>query len=340
MIGLTQGFHRSWVTLLALLGLLVGPGTLFSQDTESVLATFPVPGTVIDADDGTPLQYAVVGIPELGAWALSEADGSFNLEVTSPGIYSLVVVKRGWYLLDTDASLPGQGPLEIQLFKEQEDDPVGQGRLVGRVFDESSGNPVSKATVRITPTDQTARTDSRGRFIISGISAGAVLMEIERRGTTLRTDTLATLPGVTLAVEIGLSSDPAEKPDVAVEVWPRYLESVGFYRRAEGSRGNRFGRLFLEEQGRNRLADIIQAAVPGLRVEMGRMGRRVVTTRANAGGRCTMGIYLDNAPLPGFDIDTYPLDWVEALETYERMDVPFEYNNSCGVILLWSRRSE
>lgn len=53
-----------------------------------------------------------------------------------------------------------------------------------------------------------------------------------------------------------------------------------------------------------------------------------------------MGIYLNNAPMPRFDIDTFPLEWVEAFETYERMDVPFEYNDSCGVILIWSRRPE
>jgi hypothetical protein len=302
--------------------------------------TFSVPGTVVDADDGTPLQYAVVGVPELGAWSLSEADGSFSLDVSSPGIYQMVVVKRGWYLLDSDVNLTGQEPLQIQLFKEQEDDPLDQGRLVGRVLDESSGNPVSNATIRLTPTGQSARTDSRGRFIISGISVGAVLMEIERRGTTLRSDTLATLPGVTLAVEVALPSDPSAKPAVSVEVWPRYLESVGFYRRAESGRGNRFGRIFLQEQNRNRLSDVIQAAVPGLRAEQGRFGYRAVTARSNSGGRCAMGIYLDNAPMPRFDIDTYPLDWVEAFETYERMDVPFEYSNSCGVILIWSRRPE
>ena len=329
-----------WVgpVLSALLGLMAVPTLLFSQAPETDQEAFAVPGRVLDAEDGTPLQYAVVGIPELGSWALSDAEGSFDLQVASPGIYQLVVVKRGWYLADPDVNLAGPSPLEVRLFKEQEDDPVGVGRLVGRVFEEGSGRAVSNATVRISPTDQQARTDSRGRFIISGISAGAVLVEVERRGNLLRTDTLATFPGVTLAVQIGITDDPAAKPNVAVEIWPRYLESVGFFRRAESRAGNRFGRIFLEQQSLARLSDIIPSAVPALRAETGRFGRRVITARAPGGGRCEMGVYLDNSPMPGLDIDTLPIEWIEAFETYERLEVPAGYFDSCGVILIWSRR--
>jgi hypothetical protein len=335
----TEQSSRVGPILLALVVLMAYPTILISQAPETSQEAFAVPGRVVDADDGTPLQYAVVGIPELGSWSISDAEGSFDLQVAAPGIYQLVVVKRGWYLADPDVNLAGPSPLEVRLYREQEDDPVGVGRLVGRVFEEGSGRAISNATVRISPTNQEARSDSRGRFIISGISAGAVLVEVERRGNLLRTDTLATFPGVTLAVEIGITDDPAAKPNVTVEVWPRYLESVGFFRRAEGRAGNRFGRIFLEQQGRSRLSDIIQNAVPALRAETGRFGRRVITARASGGGRCEMGVYLDNSRMPGLDIDTLPIEWIEAFETYERMDVPAGYYDSCGVILIWSRRS-
>jgi len=339
MTRVTQDNRLGGIALLTFLGLMVGPAPILAQESASSSDAFTVPGKVTDADDGTPLQYAVVGIPELGAWSLSGADGSFSLDVAAPGVYRFVVVKRGWYLADADMTVTGPSPLEVKLYKEKEDEPVGPGRLVGRVFEAGSGKAVSNATVRITPTNQQARTDSRGRFLISGISSGAVLVEVERRGAVVRTDTLATFPGVTLAVDIGIPAEAAAKPQVAVEVWPRHLEAVGFYRRAEGRRGSQFGRRFLEERRAGRLSDVIQNAVPALRAETGRLGRRVVTARGSGGNRCAMGIYLDHSPMPGFDIATYPVDWVEAFETYERADVPFEYDHPCGVILIWSRRA-
>jgi hypothetical protein len=320
--------------------LLAGPGQVRSQEPVASQDAFTVPGTVSDAQTGDPLQYAVVGFPELGAWGLSDADGAFSLVVPAVGTYQLVVVKRGWYLADHQITLAGPQTLDIQLYPEEKGDAVGPGRLVGRVLQAGSSRPVSGATVRISPTNQETRTDSRGRFLISGISAGAIRVEVDRRGSTLRTDTLAAFPGVTLAVEIAVSDDPSTRPDVVVEVWPQYLESVGFLRRAESRRGNRFGRAYLEDRGSSsRLSDIISSAVPSLRAEPGRFGNRVLTTRATGGGRCALGIYLDNSYMPGFDIDSYPVSWVEAFETYEGLDVPMEYNHPCGVVLLWTRGS-
>jgi hypothetical protein len=320
--------------------LLAVPGHLRSQEPVASPDAFTVPGTVSEAETGDPLQYAVVGFPELGAWSLSDADGSFSLVVPAVGTYQLVVVKRGWYLADHQVTLSGPQTLDVQLYPEQEGDAVGPGRLVGRVLQADSRRPVSGATVKISPTGEEARTDSRGRFLISGISAGAIQVEVDRRGTTLRTDTLAAFPGVTLAVEIAVSDDPSARPDVVAEVWPQYLESVGFLRRAEFQRGNRFGRAYLDDRSSSSgLSDIISSAVTSLRAEPGRFGNRVLTTRATGGGRCALGIYLDNSYMPGFDVDSYPVSWVEAFETYEGLDVPMEYNHPCGVVLLWTRGS-
>ena len=333
--------HRGTVAFLAGLSLLlIGPPPALSQEEAAASPdAFTVPGKVADAETGDPIQYAVVGIPELATWSLSEADGSFSLDVAAAGTYHLVVVKRGWYLAGAEVTLTGPKELIINLYKEEEGDPVGSGRLVGRVIEAGSGKAVSGANVRITPTNQQTKTDSRGRFIVSNISAGAVLVEIERKGNVLRTDTLVTFPGVTLGVEIGVSDDPSTKPQTTVEVWPQYLESMGFYRRAESRRGERFGRVFLDEQrSTSRLTDIIDSAVISLRAETGRFGNRVITARGSGGDRCALGIYLDGSYMPGFDIDTFPLDALEAFETYERFDVPPEYADPCGVILLWSRR--
>jgi len=317
--------------------LLICPMALGAQDAPAAAPAFTVTGTVLDAEDKSPLQYTVIGIPELGAWDISEADGSYSLQLSAPGMYRLLAIKRGWYLAESPVTFAGPAAVNVELFKEQEDDPVGPGRLVGRVFDVGNDRGISNIDVKITPTNQETRTDSRGRFLISGISAGAILVEVEGRGYPLRTDTLVAVPGLTLAADIGVSKDGAERPPLTVEVYPQYLESVGFYRRAENPRGHRFALAFMESQGTRRMSDVVDNAVNTVRIEPLRM-RRVPTVRGSGGERCALSIWYDGNPMPGFDIDMLSADQIMAFEVYERMDTPLEYRDPCGVILLWSRR--
>jgi hypothetical protein len=68
--------------------LLTGPRPASSQEEQVASPdAFTVPGKVTEADSGEPIQYAVVGIPELASWSLSEADGSFSLNVAASGTY-------------------------------------------------------------------------------------------------------------------------------------------------------------------------------------------------------------------------------------------------------------
>jgi hypothetical protein len=327
---------RFWAAVAAA-ALLGGPIALAAQDAAVASTSFTVTGSIRDTEDKTPLQYAVIGIPEMGSWDLSKADGSFSLELSAPGMYRLLVIKRGWYLAESTVTIAGPAPIDVQLFKERAEDPVGPGRLVGRVFDAANDRGLSGITVRVTPTNQETRTDSRGRFLISGISAGALLVEVSGRDYAPRADTLVAIPGITLAAAIGVSKDRAQRPPLTVEEYPRYLESVGFYRRAETPRGARFALAFMESQGTRRMSDVVSNAVTSVRIEPIR-SRRVLTVRGSGGDRCALGIWYDGNPMPGFDVDMLSADQIMAFEVYERMDVPLEYRDSCGVLLLWSRR--
>lgn len=317
--------------------LLGGPVALGAQDAPAATDAFTVTGSVVDSEDRTPLQYAVVGIPELGSWDLAEADGSFSLPIAAAGTYRLLVIKRGWYLAENMVSLAGPVGVTVELFKESADDPVGPGRLIGRVLDAGNQRGISNINIKVTPTDQTTRTDSRGRFMISGISAGAILVEVEGRGYGPRADTLVAVPGVTLAAEIGVSKDGAQRPPLKVEEYPQYLESVGFYRRAESPRGYRFALAYMDSQGTRMMSDVVSFAVTSVRKEFVR-SQRVLTIRGSGSEQCALGIWYDGNPMPGFDIDMLSADQIMAFEVYGGFDVPLEYRDPCGVILLWSRR--
>lgn len=56
------------------------------------------------------------------------------------------------------------------------------------------------------------------------------------------------------------------------------------------------------------------------------------------GRSCPLAVYVDGIRAPGFDLNSLPPDAVEALEVYQRVNVPAEYSHSCGVVLIWMRR--
>ncbi len=293
-------------------------------------------GQVVDSRDQTPLQYAVVGFPELRAWGLSDENGDFEISLSESGTYTFLVIKRGFYFVNTPISLSGEASIVAELDPEDEDNPVGPGRLMGRVLDVDGGGPMGGVRVSVIPTGQETTTDRLGRFLISDIAAGAVGLVFERDGYETRTDTVASFPGVSVALEVRLSREAIELPGLTVEVYPRFLEATGFYRRAERGGGYRYARQALDDRDPLDLADMFHN-VPGVREE--RQNMSVVLTASDRGrGRCTLGVYLDGMRVPGFDLASFPASAVQAIELYTNLDVPFEYNHSCGVVLIWSRR--
>ncbi len=299
-------------------------------------STFAVTGRVIDSESGSGLQYAVVGFPELETWALTDESGAFDLAVGALGTYSIMVVKRGYYFVDSPLSLTGVVDLDIQLYSERADNPVGPGRLIGRVRDAENGEPIGNATLRIVPTGQETETDRDGRFLISDISAGAVLLVFEREGYETRQDTFVALPGVTLALDVQMSIDPIVLEGLDVAVWPRFLEAEGFYRRAERGIGHRFGNRALEENNVFRLSDVFRT-VPRVRVGRAPNGVTVMMAQGRGTSRCVMGTYVDGMRMPGMDLDIFPLEAMQAVEIYVGMDAPFEFDHPCGVVLIWTK---
>ena len=74
----------------------------------------------------------------------------------------------------------------------------------------------------------------------------------------------------------------------------------------------------------------------GVRVGRGDWGEVALTSSRGRG--CQLSTWLDDVNMPGFDIDTYPWEAVAAMETYVGSQVPPRYNDSCGVLLIWSAR--
>lgn len=296
---------------------------------------FSISGVVHDETTGEPLQYAVVGSPELGAWALTDANGTFTLDSVQAGMFSIITLRRGYYLANQPVRFTGPTQLVIDLTPEDHDMPLGPSEIVGVVRDQQTGQPIDGVQVRVTPTDQTTQTDSAGRFAIAGVSAEAIGLEFKRIGYEPRLDTLAAYPNVTVELDITLSAQPIELEPMIVVMRNPFLEASGFYRRAKARRGHQFTRADIERRRPVDLERFLQGQIPSVRVRRGRFGTVLVSTR---GRDCRLDVWVDGLPLRGFDINTYPPDEVEAIEVYTGISAPAEYFTNCGVVLLWTRR--
>ena len=325
---MTRTATKKVLTVIALLGAHPVVGHAQAE-------TFTITGTVVDKSTGNPLQYALVGFPGQEAWSLSDENGVFNLTELKGGPYRFIVLRRGYYYADDNIHLTGPVDIRVVLSPEDVSAPVGPGRVVGRVLDQESGRPIKGATVTLAPTAQQTETDARGRFEITDVSPGALLLQARRVGYQPRVDTIAAFPGVTVDVELTLATAALPLDPITIVARSPFLEARGFYRRAGGSgwQANRRAIEAIDPRELERMFD----RVAGVRVERDRFGGTVLTSRR--GRRCVFGVFLDGIRAPGFDINTLPPDAVEALEVYQGVNIPPEYSHSCGVVLIWMRRA-
>jgi hypothetical protein len=295
---------------------------------------FTVGGVVVNNETGEPLQYAVVGIPELMIWDLSSETGAFTLEGVLPGVYRFIANRRGYYLTDLNLRLDGPVEFEVQLTPEDPREPVVSGAITGAIRDQASGQPIDGVEIMVEPTGQEASTDSQGRFEIRDISAGALRLTFRRIGYQPRVDTVASFPGVSLDLQLTMSAQAIPLEPLVVTARAAYLEANGFYRRGRTRRGQQYGADEVQRLGYPDLTRLF--VIPGTRVERGRMGQPVlVNTRE---GNCEFTVWIDGSPVRGIGLNEINAAWVEAVEVYTGIDTPPEFSDRCGVILIWSQQ--
>ena len=305
------------------------PSALLGQDE------FQITGTVMDETTGEPLQYAVVGVPGLQSWDLTDENGVFILERIQAGVFRFIATRRGFYYADQDVRFSGPIEIAVAMTPEEAANPVGPGNLQGRIRDQESGRGVEGATVTLAPTGDETTTNSQGRFTFTDVSQGAVLLTVRRVGYQPRTDTLVALPGMTIDVNLTISAAALELEPIQVVARSPYLEGRGYYRRARTSNGYQANRQMIDEVAPTGDLTRLFRTVPGVSVGRDQWGSIVLESRR---GRCEIGTFLDGMRTPGLDISTFPPEAVEALEVYVGVSTPMEYHNNCGALLLWSRR--
>jgi hypothetical protein len=246
-----------------------------------------------------------------------------------------------------------------------------QARVSGTVRDESSGQPLANAEVRIDALERTTRTDSLGRYLLSNLPSGQRVVNVRLIGYHPAAAIVRLIADGSIVSDFRLARAPAVLDTVAAIERGGVIPTFEEHRRV--GLGRFLGRAELAKVEQRRLGDVL-ATFQGIGVVRGigdrawianRRGARSLQVRCSeregaspaegshqARARdcaCYAQVYLDDMLLyrgagdivP--DINRFPLAEIEAIEYYAGpAQTPLKYSrldSPCGVVVIHTRRS-
>lgn len=237
--------------------------------------------------------------------------------------------------------------------------PSTHAQTIRGVVVTGDGERIPQALVRLHASSERepieVLTDSAGRFGLQLRGPGTVLLSAEALGyAATKTDTLVVDRGEVVQVRLTLRVAPVEMSPLEVVARSRAdfrLDPLrGFYERMDWGERIGAGHFITHEDGRlkgaARLSHVLGSA-PGVRTyaHPAIPGALLVEVRTTATGACPVVIYLDGVEIRDAPIDdlVLPPD-VHGIEIYRRpSELPAEFSGSnarCGVIAIWTRRSD
>ena len=200
-----------------------------------------------------------------------------------------------------------------------------------------SGQPLSDAQVRVLDVAGVARTDSLGRFTLSGQPAGTQLLQTRRVGYLLSEIPIELRSGRTVEQVVTLSRIVSLD---SIRIIARRSRYPAFESRAKASG---FGRFLNEQQIEDRHAfetsDLLRM-MPGFRIAGSGLDARVISSRGAISFRqasCPTNIVIDGMQHQDINLVS-PAD-IGAIEAYPgSAGAPMQYDAACGVIVIWTKR--
>lgn len=218
--------------------------------------------------------------------------------------------------------------------------------LSGRVVVESTEAPVVGAEISIEGQPVSVRSDSGGRFVLTGVPPGRQLVVVRAIGYAESSTTLYFFAGQEIETDFALRPLGQELAKVEVTAAPPSGDNpriAEFDERRKLGLGRFLTQAELEKTEGRKLVDVLISRIPGLRRGPG--GGSLVSGRGVSSRRndsCPIRIVFDGIPdasllsMNEMDPSTFA-----AIEYYTPATLPpqfnFDGNNPCGTLLLWSR---
>ena len=223
----------------------------------------------------------------------------------------------------------------------------------------STNAPIPAARVELVDLTRVAIANEGGDFELRGVEPGAHHVLVRRIGYSPLDTTMTFAPGPALSRQIFLA--PLAILDSVRVTASNLLRSFEENRR--GGLGHFFTRAELEAQHVQYLAQAIDL-LPGISIARGKGSSAWVTSRhgalmggkvvvpdigdrmRGAGAACYARVFLNDTEVyhgrsgePLFDINSIPVDMIEAMEVYSAFETPAKYTglNTCAVVVIWTR---
>lgn len=199
------------------------------------------------------------------------------------------------------------------------------------------GLPLGEAQVRVLGARGTAMSDARGRFSLGDLPSGTQVLEVRRIGYLLAQQPVELRSGRTVTQDVQLRR-------IVTLDSIRVLAQRSRYREFEFNRkANRFGKFYtvdsIEQRHPLYTSDLFRMT-PGFKVAGFALDAVVKSSRGASSitrGECSPNIVIDGMPHQEINLIS-PSD-VGAMEIYRPGEPgPLQYNEGCGVIVIWSKR--
>ncbi len=229
-------------------------------------------------------------------------------------------------------------------------DPLGPGemsRVVGRLADAQTGEPIEQALVTLAPLQRRALSDSTGTFAFFDIPPGPYVLRVQHvaYGDQITQFDVLDVQSTVIAVTLTPVAIAVAPIDVQIEFRPRYLEDRGFYDRRAHGVGTFYDPRFVERWSVGSWARLSR---PGRQARGDDPGfLRLITEMSPPLGSagCLGGapvIYLDGRKVAlSFieDMSTWEVGAVEVYsDTHGVPDFALDPEAACGVFAIWTNR--
>jgi hypothetical protein len=211
--------------------------------------------------------------------------------------------------------------------------------LIAHVFDERTNEALTTVTVLVDGAQRPVTLSNQGRFVLSGLPAGAHRIEVRSIGYSPFTLDVTLAAGEVVERRIPMSFTGDRLPDIAVEsrhsrLLPRFND---FERRRQNGLGHYITRDEIRARGYMSMGDALRT-VKGVRVDCGALDCRIRMARSSPS--CGPAFWVDGQLARSFG-STTPISDVQGIEIYRgASDAPGEFAGTtagCGVIVIWTR---